>query len=430
MSSLERYFRLRQLGTSVRTEVVAGATTFLAMSYIIAVNPAILADAGVPQAAAVFATCLVSGLGSIAMGLWARLPVAVAPGMGLNAFFTYTVVQSMGLTWQEALGVVFVSGAAFVVLTVMGVRQAMARMMPSQLIPAIGSGIGLFLVMVGFSSAGLIRSHESTLLARGDWTEPSALLAVATLLLIATLLSRGVRGGILIGILAATAVAVPLGLAGGTGRPAGGALDGVLALDLGGALSVGMLDIVFAILFVDFFDSLGTAIGVVKRANLAGPDGEIPRLGRLLGVDASCTVAGSLVGTSTVTAYIESAAGIAAGGRSGLTAVVTGTLFLIALPVAPVVAIIPAAAVAAALVVVGTTIARLAADIEWNDIDTAVPALFTMVGIPLTFSIADGIAMGVISFSVLKVLRGRPREASWLVHLLAALFLVRYALLA
>ena len=427
---LDRFFELSRLGTSVRTEVVAGATTFLAMSYIVAVNPAILADAGVPPAAAAFATCLVSGLGTIAMGLWARLPLAVAPGMGLNAFFAYTVVLGMGLAWQQALGVVFLSGVLFVILTVLGVRQAMVRMMPPQLLPAIGAGIGMFLLLIGLNNSGLIRAHESTLVTRGEWAAPESLLAIAAVLLIATLLSRGVRAGILIGIAAATVVAIPLGVGGAGSEQMGGAFDAVLRLNLGGVLSFGLADIVFSMLFVDFFDSLGTAIGVIKKAGLEDSDGKVPRLGRILSVDGGCTVAGSLFGTSTVTTYIESAAGIAAGGRSGLTAVVTGVLFLLALPAAPLVAMIPPAAVAAALIVIGSTIVGLARQIDWDDIDTAVPAIFTMVGMPLTFSIADGLSMGLISFSALKILRGQARETSWLVHLLAVLFVARFVFVA
>ena len=427
---LDRFFELSRLGTSVRTEVVAGATTFLAMSYIVAVNPAILADAGIPPAAAAFATCLVSGLGTIAMGLWARLPLAVAPGMGLNAFFTYTVVLGMGLAWQQALGVVFLSGVLFVILTVLGVRQAMVRMMPPQLLPAIGAGIGMFLLLIGLNNSGLIRAHESTLVTRGDWAAPESMLAIAAVLLIATLLSRGVRAGILIGIAAATVAAFPLGVSGAGSERMGGAFDAVLRLDLGGVLSFGLADIVLSMLFVDFFDSLGTAIGVIKKAGLEDSDGKVPRLGRMLSVDGGCTVAGSLFGTSTVTTYVESAAGIAAGGRSGLTAVVTGVLFLLALPAAPLVAMIPSAAVAAALIVIGATIVGLAREIDWDDIDTAVPAIFTMVGMPLTFSIADGLSMGLISFSALKILRGQARETSWLVHLLAVLFVARFAFVA
>ena len=434
MSTLRRrldgYFGFEQLGTSLRTEIVAGTTTFLAMSYIIAVNPNILAAAGIPPAATAFATCLVSGLGTLAMGLWARLPVAVAPGMGLNAFFAYTVVQGMGLSWQQALGVVFLSGVTFVVLTLLGVRQAMLRMMPRELLPAIGAGIGLFLLMIGLRNAGLIQSQEATLLTRGDWTDPRALLSIGTLLLIATLLSRGVRAGILLGIVAATVASVPMGLAGSTVSQEGGAVDGLLQLDLGGALSLRLLDIVFAMLFVDFFDSLGTVIGLVKKAGLEQPDGRVPRLGRMLVVDGGSTIAGALAGTSTVTAYIESAAGIAVGGRTGFTSVVTGVLFLLALPAVSLVTVIPAAAVAPALIIIGATTIGLVREIDWDNIDIAVPALFTMAGMPLTFSISDGLSMGVIAFSALKILRGRAGEVAWLVHTLAALFLVRYLLLA
>ncbi len=427
---IDDYFGLSRLGTSVRAEAVAGVTTYLAMSYIIAVNPAILADAGIPPAAAALATCLVSGLGSVAMGLWARYPLAVAPGMGLNAFFAYTVVGGMGLAWQEALGVVFLSGAAFVALTLLGVRQAMVRLMPAQLMPAVGAGIGLFLLMIGFSDAGFIRTHEATLLTRGDWVNPQTLLSTACLLLIATLLSRGIRAGILIGIVAGTVASSALGLTAATGQAEGDALGAILQLDLRGALRIGFIDIVFAMLFVDFFDSLGTVIGVVKKAGLVDRRGRVPRLGRIMGVDAGCTVAGALLGTSTATTYIESAAGVAAGGRSGLASVITGALFLLAVPFTPFVALIPRSAIAAALIVIGATVAGLARDIDWGDIDTSVPALLTMVGMPLTFSITDGLAMGMISFSALKILRGRASGASWLVHALAAVFVARYIILA
>ena len=428
--SLVAYFELERLGTSVRTEVVAGATTFLAMSYIIAVNPAVLADAGIPPAAAAFATCLTSGLGTIAMGVWARAPLALAPGMGLNAFFAYSVVQGAGLTWQQALGVVFLSGTIFALTTVLGGRQAIARALPGELLPAISAGIGLFLVVIGLNNAGIIRSHEATLVTRGDLSEPTALLAMATLLLIATLLSRGIRAGILIGIVAATAFAIPLGLSGTASDSGGGALDALLQLELGGLVSVGILDLLLAMVFVDFFDSLGTMVGVVKRAGLGDGPGGTPRLGRMLGVDAGATMAGALVGTSTMTTYIESAAGVAAGGRSGLTAVVTGALFLLAIPVAPFVAAIPSAAISAALVVIGASTLGLAREVDWDDIDTAVPALFLVAGMPLTFSIADGLAMGLIAYSALKILRGRPADAGWPVHLLAAVFVLRYALLS
>lgn len=426
---LDRYFQIGQLGSNFRTEIVAGATTFLAMSYIIAVNPAILADAGIAPAAAAFATCLVSGLATIGMGFVARLPLAVAPGMGLNAFFAYSVVQGYGLTWQEGLGVVFVSGLAFMLLTLLGVRRAILRTMPASLLPAIASGIGLFLVMVGLKNAGLIRAHDATFVTRGDLSSPGSLLAIATLLFTATLLSRGVRAGIVIGIFGASLIGVPLGLSGVASHLGGGALDALFSLDIGAALSVDLVDIIFAMLFVDMFDSLGSVIGVVKKARLEDSDGQVPRLGRVMGVDAAATVFGALAGTSTMTTYIESAAGIEAGGRTGLTSVVTGGLFLLAIPVVPFVGLIPPVAAAAPLIIIGAMTVGLASEIDWEDIDTAVPALFVIAGMPLMFSIADGLAMGVVSFSALKILRGQAGQVSWMVHVLALLFVARFALL-
>ena len=427
---IERHFELKSLGTSVRTEMIAGVTTFLAMSYIVAVNPAILGDAGIPPAAAAFATCLVSGLGTIAMGLWARAPLAVAPGMGLNAFFAYTLVQGAGLAWQQALGMVLLSGIVFVTLTLIGVRQALLRALPKELLPAIGAGIGMFLVVIGLSNGGFIQAHEATLVTRGDLTEPPVLLAIATLLVTATLLSRGVRAGLLIGIVAATAVSIPLGMSGSLARNEGNALDAVFQLDLRGVLSWDVVDLILAMVFVDLFDSLGTMVGVIKKAGLDDGEGRVPRLGRMLGIDGASTMAGALAGTSTVTTYIESAAGIEAGGRSGLTAVVTGVLFLLSLPFVPLVSAVPSAVAAAAMIIIGATTVGLAREIDWDNIDTAVPALFVMAGMPLTYSIADGLAMGLISYSALKILRGRAGEASWLLHVLAAVFVGRYIFFA
>ena len=427
---IERYFELKRLDTSVRTEAVAGVTTFLAMSYIVAVNPAILSDAGIPPAAVAFATCLVSGLGTIAMGLWAKAPLAVAPGMGLNAFFAYTVVQGEGLTWQQGLGMVFVSGVLFMVLTLLGMRQALLRALPKELLPAIGAGIGLFLVVIGLRNGGIIRAHESTLVTLGDLTAPAALLAIGTTLLIATLLARKAHAGILIGVLAATLVSIPLDLSGSEASQAGGALDAVLQLDLMGALSWGLLDLLLAMLFVDLFDSLGTMVGVITKARLEDEAGRIPRLGRMLGIDGASTVVGALAGTSTVTTYIESAAGVEAGGRSGLTAVVTGALFLVSLPLVGVVSLVPSAAVAAALVVIGATTVGLARLIDWDEMDIALPALLMLAGMPLTFSIADGLSMGLIAYSALKILRGHAGRVPWSVHLLAAVFVARYVFVA
>ena len=429
-AALDRGFGISRRGSTVGREVLAGSTTFLAMSYIIAVNPAILGDAGVPPAAAAFATCLAAGLGTVVMGVWARMPLAVAPGMGLNAYFAYSVVLGLGVPWERALGLVFLAGVAFFVLSLLGVRQVLLRMMPAPLLPAIGAGIGMFLVLIGLRNAGLVQGHETTLVTRGDFSEPGTLLAVGTLLACATLLARGVRAGILLAIVGATIVSIPVGLAGEAGRPDAGSLGAVMQLDLAGAFAPEMLDVVFALLFVDVFDSLGTVIALIRKAGLARPDGSMPGLERVMCVDAGATVAGSLLGTSTLTTYIESAAGIEAGGRTGLTAVVTGGLFLLALPLAPLVAVIPSAAVAAPLVIVGASTVGLAREIDWDDTDIAVSALFTMAGIPLMFSIADGLAMGTICFVVLRLLRGRASEVPWPVRGLAALFVARFALLA
>lgn len=429
-AALDRGFGITRRGSTVGREVLAGSTTFLAMSYIIAVNPAILGDAGVPPAAAAFATCLAAGLGTVVMGLWARMPLAVAPGMGLNAYFAYSVVLGLGVPWERALGLVFLAGVAFFVLSLLGVRQVLLRMMPAPLLPAIGAGIGMFLVLIGLRNAGLVQGHDTTLVTRGDFSEPGTLLAVGTLLACATLLARGVRAGILLAIVGATILSIPLGLAGEAGHQDAGSLGAVMQLDLAGAFAPEMLDVVFALLFVDVFDSLGTVIALIRKAGLARPDGTMPGLERVMCVDAGATVAGSLLGTSTLTTYIESAAGIEAGGRTGLTAVVTGGLFLLALPLAPLVAVIPSAAVAAPLVIVGASTVGLAREIDWDDTDIAVSALFTMAGIPLMFSIADGLAMGTICFVVLRLLRGRASEVPWPVRGLAALFVARFALLA
>lgn len=426
----ERHFGLKTLGTSVRTEVAAGATTFLSMSYIIAVNPAILSDAGIPAAAAAFATCLVSGLGSVAMGLWAKAPIAVAPGMGLNAFFTYTVVLGAGLSWQQGLGMVFVSGLLFVVLTLTGMRQAILEALPKELRPAIGAGIGMFLVMIGLRNGGIIDANEATLVTLGELGSPTALVTIGTALLIATLLSRGVRSGLLLGIVAATLISIPIGLARGQAPQQGGMLDAAFQLDVGPILSLSVIDLLLAMVFVDLFDSLGTMVGVISKARLSDEGGRVPRLGRMLVVDGAATISGALAGTSTVTAYIESAAGVEAGGRSGLTAVVTGMLFLLALPLSAAAVVVPTAAVAGALVVIGATTVGFVRSIDWDDVDTALPALLVIAGMPLTFSIADGLSMGLIAYSALKILRGRAGQVPWTVHVLAVVILARYVFFA
>lgn len=429
---LENYFQLAQLGTTVRTELLAGLTTFLTMSYIVFVNPSILADAGLPPAAVTAATCLAAAVGSLGMGLWARHPIALAPGMGINAYFAYGVVLGMGVAWQTALGAVFVSGAVFLALTALGVRQRIVEAIPRELYHATAAGIGLFLALIGLRNSGIIVDDPATLVTLGDLGEPTALLAIAGLLAIAAMLAWGLRAAMLIGIVGATVA----GALSGVTQWQPGSLDlGAISqtafhLDIAGAVELGLVEIVFVFLFVDFFDTIGTILAVTTRAGLIGRDGKIPRLGRMLTVDASATMVGALSGTSTTTCYIESAAGVAAGGRSGLTAVVVGLLFLLALPLAPLVGLIPAAATAPALILVGSLMAGAVREINWDEITVSVPAFLTLLTIPLTYSIANGLAIGFLAYDALQILRGRGAKVPWLTHVLAALFLARFVYLA
>ncbi len=429
---LEDYFELSKLGTNLRTELLAGLTTFLTMSYIVFVNPSILAETGMAPAAVTAATCLAAAVGSMGMGLWARHPIALAPGMGINAYFTYGVVLGMGVAWQTALGAVFLSGAVFLLLTLVGLRQRIVEAIPRELYHATAAGIGLFLALIGLRNAGLIVDDPATLVTLGDLSQPATLLAIAGLLGIAAMLAWGVRAAMLLGILGGAAVAVVSGIA--EWRP--GSLDisaigqTAFKLDIAGAFELGLLEIVFVFLFVDFFDTVGTILAVTTRAGLIDRDGQIPRLGRMLTVDSSATMIGALSGTSTTTCYIESSAGVAAGGRSGLTAVVVGVLFLLALPLAPVIGLIPAAATAPALILVGSMMAGAVREINWDDVTISVPAFLTLLTIPLTYSIANGLAIGFLAYDALKILRGEGGKVPWLTHALAALFLARFVYLA
>jgi len=425
---LERYFEFEGLGTNWRTEILAGVTTFLTMAYIIFVNPSILQEAGMPFTAVVAATCLSAGLGSLLMGAWARYPIALAPGMGLNAYFTYVVVKGMGLPWQVALGAVFLSGLLFVLLTLAGVIQQIVSSIPTELYSAIAAGIGLLLALVGFRNSGIIVNSESTGVALGNLRQPQTLLAIFGLLLIAALLARRVRGAMLIGILATTLLGVVTGLV--SWQPQlykfSDITSTALRLDLPSALGLGFVEIVFVFFFIDVFDNVGTLVAVGKRANLFSEASRIPRLRRILISDASATMAGALAGTSTVVNYVESAAGVVAGGRSGVTSIVTGLLFLAALFVAPVFGVIPAAATSPALILVGCLMMLHIKEINWPDPVVAVPAFLTMTIIPLSFSIANGIAFGFTAYTLLKILRGEYREVNWLMYLLTALFIARF----
>jgi len=428
---LERYFQFRELHTDWRTEILAGFTTFVTMAYIIFVNPSILHETGMPLAAVVAATCLCSAFGSILMGVFARYPIALAPGMGLNAYFTYTVVKGMGVPWQTALGAVFLSGVAFIVLTLIGVRQMIVSAIPYELYSAVAVGIGLFIAFIGLRNAGVIVANPATLVSMGNLRNPNTLLSIFGLLLIAVLLSWGLKAAILIGILATTALGVACGLV--PWHPQTYSFADITAtafkLNIAATAHLGFLEIVFVFLFVDLFDNVGTLVAVGKKAGLFNQAREIPRVNRILLSDAAATVVGSLAGTSTVVSYIESAAGVVAGGRSGVTAIVVGLLFGLAMFVAPIVGAIPVAATAPALIIVGSLMIAHATEVPWSNPVVAVPAFLTMIAIPLTFSIANGLAFGFTAYTVLKVARGEGRTVNWLVYLLTALFIARFAYL-
>ena len=435
---LNRFFGVGAHGSTVRTELLAGMTTFLTMAYIVVVNPLILGDAGMPVAAVAASTCLAAGFGSILMGLVSNYPLALAPGMGLNAYFTYTVVQGMGIPWQTALGCVFLSGLAFMLLTVAGVRQLIIRAVPRSLFAAVGGGIGLFIAFIGLRDAGIIVAKPGTLVGLGNLTAPTAALSMLGLLVIAALQVRGVKGAMLIVILLTAAIAWVLGLA--HFAPAAYSLadlsatafklDIPAALNLKGGIGLSLLEIVFVFLFVDMFDNVGTLVAVTKRAGLVAADGSIPRLNRILLADSASMLVGAVAGTSPVTSYIESAAGVAVGGRTGLTSVVVGILFLCTLFFAPLVQAIPAAATAPALILVGALMMGGLAEVEWADPGAAIPAFLTVIMIPLSYSIANGLAFGITSHAVLKLVRGQASLGDWLVYVLAALCVVRFIYLA
>lgn len=429
--SLERYFEFQRLGTNWRTEILAGTTTFVTMAYIIFVNPSILAEAGMPFQAVVAATCFSAAVGSLLMGGLARYPIALAPGMGLNAYFTYTVVKGMNVPWETALGAVLLSGVAFLMLTLAGVSRKIAEAIPRELYAAVASGIGLFIAMIGLRNAGIIVASSSTLVGLGNLRDKNTMLAIFGLILISALLAWGVRAAMLLGILATTLAGAALGLV--QWSPQWYHLGDIAAtagkLDIGAASRMGLLEVVFVFLFVDVFDNLGTLVAVSKKAGLLDEAQRIPRLRRILLADASATVIGSLAGTSTVVSYIESAAGVAAGGRSGVTAMVTGVLFAAALFIAPLVGAVPAAATAPALIVVGSLMMSHVAEIPWSTPAIAIPAFLTILTIPLTFSIATGLSFGFTAYAVLKLARGEFRKGDWLVYLLAALFVARFVYL-
>jgi AGZA family xanthine/uracil permease-like MFS transporter len=432
LQRIERFFEFERLNANWRTEILAGLTTFLTRAYIVLVNPAILTVTGMPLAAVTAATCLSAGFASILMGVVARYPIALAPGMGLNAYFAYVVCMRMHIPWQTALGAVFLSGVLFLLLTAAGIRQMILRAIPRELYASVAGGIGLFIALIGFRNAGLVVGDAQTLVGLGNLRNPTTFLALIGLALMVTLEVRKIRGSILIGILAVTALALPFGLI----HPAhnGGGFSALtqtaFQLDIRGALNKGLVEIVFVFFFVDLFDNLGTLMAVTKRAGLIDENGSIPRLNRILFADATATVFGSLTGTSTVTSYVESTAGVAAGGRTGVTAITTGLLFLATIAVAPFASIIPSAATAPALMLVGSMMMGGLAEIRWREPLVAVPAFLTLVLIPFTCSIANGLGFGLIAWAVLHAATGKLRRQDWFLSLLAALFLVRFLYLS
>ena len=429
-SRLDSYFALSQRGTSAGKEVLAGATTFLTMAYIVLVNPAILGQAGLPIAAVAAATCFAAAFASILMGMYANVPLALAPGMGLNAYFSFTVVQQMGVPWPVALGCVFISGVAFLILTLTGIRQLIVAAIPMHLFSAVAGGIGLFIGFIGLKNAGIIVANPATFVALGDLHAPGAALALFGLLVMGGLSIWNVRGAILIGIVLTTLLAAAMGQLEFKPEPYSLAtITGTFfKLDLPGVLhlSGGLLEILFVFLFVDLFDNIGTLVAVTKRAGLMDETGKIQGLNRILVTDATATMVGAMAGTSTVTSYVESAAGVQAGGRTGLTSVVTGLLFLLTMFVAPYAQLVPLAATAPALIVVGGLMLLPLGEIAWEDPLSAIPAFLTVAMIPLTFSIANGLAFGITAHAVLKGIRGQLTRADWLLLVLAGLFVVRF----
>lgn len=430
---LTSYFKLKELGSDVRTELLAGLTTFLTMAYIIFVNPQILSAAGMDHGAVFVATCVAAAIGSAIMGLYANYPIAQAPGMGLNAYFAFTVVGQMGYSWQVALGAVFLSGILFIILSLLPVREAVVNAIPRTLKLAISAGIGLFLAIIALENAGLIKAHPVTLVTMGDLTKAPPVLAGIGFILLCALAARKVMGAVILTILAVAVVGMGIGASPFNGQIVSLPPDPsptLLAMDLKGAFSVGLITVVFAFFFVDLFDTAGTLIGVSHRAGLLDKDGKLPRLKRALFADAAATTVGAALGTSTVTSYIESAAGTNVGGRSGLTAVTVAVLFLACLFFAPLAANIPAYATAPALLYIACLMARGLTEVDWEDVTDYAPAVMTAIAMPLTYSIAHGIAIGFITYTGIKILAGRWRDVGPVVAVLAGLFLLKFVMLA
>ncbi|KQT46582.1 guanine permease [Methylobacterium sp. Leaf456] len=424
---LERWFRLSEHGTTVRTELLAGLTTFLTMAYIVFINPNILADAGMPKGAVFVATCLVAALGSMVMALYANYPIALAPGMGLNAYFAYVVVLQIGYTWQAALGAVFISGCLFLAVTLTGLRSVIVDGIPRSMRIAITVGIGLFLAIIALKNAGVVAASPATFVTVGDLHKPSTVLAVIGFLMVAALSVRRVKGALLATILTITALSFAFAdntFQGVVSLPPSIAPT-LFALDISGALTGGILNVVLVFFLVELFDATGTLMGVANRAGLL-TEGKMDRLDRALMADSSSIFAGALLGTSSTTAYLESASGVEEGGRTGLTAATVAVLFLACLFFAPLAGSVPAYATAPALFYVACLMLHELVDLDWDDLTEVIPACVTALLMPFTYSIANGVAFGFITYAVLKGLTGRAREVKPIVWVIAAVFLFKF----
>ena len=423
----EKLFKLKENGSNVRTELLAGLTTFLTMCYIIIVNPLILSETGMDIGAVFVATCIASAIGCFVMGMLANYPIALAPGMGLNAYFTYAVVKGMGVPWQVALGAVFVSGIIFIIFSLFKVREALVNALPMSLKMSIAAGIGLFLALIALKGAGIIVANPATLVSMGDVHNPSALLAMLGFLMMIVLEHYRVRGASILSILAITAIAVMMGLSEFKGVI--GSVPSIaptfMQMDFKDLFTVSMVSVIFVFFLVDLFDSTGTLVGVSHRAGLL-KNGKLPRLKRALLADSTAIVSGAALGTSSTTPYIESASGVAAGGRTGLTAVTVGVLMLACLWFSPLAQTVPAFATAPALLYVGVHMMRSATEIDWHDMTEAAPSFLTIVFMPFAYSIADGIAMGFISYAVIKLLCGKARDVPPMVWIVAVLWAAKF----
>lgn len=424
----EKFFKLKENGTNPRTEVIAGITTFLTMAYILAVNPSILSATGMDANALFTTTAIAAIVGTLVMALWAKLPFALAPGMGLNAFFAFSVVLGMGHTWQFALTAVLIEGVIFIILTAFNVREAIANAIPKSVRTAISAGIGLFIAFIGLQNAGIIVNHDATLVSLGDITSGKALLGIIGLLITSVLVVKKVKGDLLIGIILTAVIGIPLGIT---------QLNGFMSLppsiepiffkfQFDQVFTFDMAIIVFTFLFVDIFDTLGTLVGVSTKAGMLDKDGKIPNAKKAFMADAIGTTAGAMLGTSTVTTYVESAAGVSEGGRTGMTALITALCFAVALFFAPVFLAIPGAATAPALILVGLYMLSPIKELDFSDFSETIPAFICIIAMPLAYSIAEGITLGVLSYVIINLIAGNFKKLSIGMYVLAVLFILKY----